>query len=178
MQYKLEELTLQSRRGDYNTVKLVVNPLRFTPRPLKLNNPRHVAVIDEVSYAAMHRLGDHKYWLNEPTHWIQTYQDFYNELFELKWLHKNEDRHSLVVSKECCLTLVQYHNHRLIAYSRSTDMRNGYFSDKLLLHLLAQHITNDRPDCQVVEIEWHIAIPHVYKNQNGVARLLERTKEV
>jgi len=175
MQYKLEEPTLDSRRGKYNIAILETNPLRFAPKSLDNLNDRHRAVIDEVSYAQAGNLHLHKYWLDEPKRFIIAYQLLYTKLFSLDWIHKNEDRHNLVVNAECCLTLVQYHNHKLIAYSRSTDMRNGYFSDKLLLNLLAERITQDRPDCRVDMIEWHLAIPHVYEKQDGVARLLERT---
>jgi len=177
MQYKLEYPTLDSRRGKYNTVVLITNPLSWKPKALDYLNARHRAVIDEVAYAQSGKLHTHMYWVNEPKRFILAYQLFYNKLFSFDWLHKNEDRHNIVVSADCCLTLVQYHNHKLIAYSRSTDMRNGYFSDRLLLNLLAEHITQDRPDCRVDLIEWHIAIPHIYEKQDGVARLLEETTE-
>ena len=175
--YKLNPHSLQSRRGRYNMVEMVnMNPVKWAPKPLNSQYERHAAVMDEILYARQGILGQHKYWADEPLTWILTYERFYAELFSLQWLNNNDDRHNLVVSAECCLTLVQYHNHRLIAYSRSTDMHNGYFSDRLILEYLAQHISKLRPDCTVTSIEWYLAIPHVYEKP-GIARLLERTKE-
>ena len=173
MQYKLELKSLNSRRGRYTPVILESNPLIWEPTRLDTRIPRHRDVMDEVSYAMSNRLFEHKYWKDEPMVFVQNYADLYKELFSFKWLHKNEDRHNIVVNQHCCLTLVQYHNHRLIAYSRSTDMRNGYFSDQLLLNLLASEINFIRPDCEVKTIEWYLAIPHVY-DQKGVARLLDK----
>ena len=177
MLYKLEYPTLDSRRGKYNVVSLINNPVMWTPEPLNPIFPRNKAVVAEVAYAEAGNLANHPYWADEPLDWILVYQDFYNKLFSLDWLHRNEDRHSIVVSAECCLTLVQYHNHRLIAYSRSTDMRNGYYSDKIILDYLAEYITQTRPDCRVSMIEWHLALPHVYE-KTGIARMLnEEVKE-
>lgn len=176
MQYKLGNETLKSRRGDYQLALLDTNPIIWTPKPIDLETQRHRDVSDEITYALIGRLGEHKYWANEPLDWIKAYQDFYIELFKLNWLHERDDRHNIVVSPTCCLTLVQYHNHRLIAYSRSTDMRNGYFSDRLLLNFLAAHIKTVRPALEVKEIVWFIAIPHVY-HKEGIARLLD-TDEV
>ncbi len=147
--YKLKAPTLKSRRGDYNVVVLEQNPMRWTPEPLNMSNKRHVAVTNEILYAQQGLLATHAYWENEPLAWILAYERLYNDLFTLDWLYNNDDRHSLVVNAECCLTLVQYHNHKLIAYSRSTDMRNGFHSDKLILNYLAQQITKFRPDCEV-----------------------------
>lgn len=173
MQYKLIDVPLPSRRGNYNLAILDSNPLRWEPVPLDMNNERVLEVIREVWFAQNKQLEYHKYWQNEPVEFIQAYQSFYAELFSLEWLHKNEDRHNIVVNKDCCLTLVQYTNHKLIAYSRSTDMRNGYHSDRLLLNYLAQQINSERPDCQVITIEWHLAIPHVYLKK-GIARLEDK----
>lgn len=170
MQYELEKLTLKSRRGDYQVAMLPNCPIVWRPLPLDLKNSRHLDVVQEVAMANNNQLALHKYWQDEPEHFISQYQKLYKELFGLKWLHKNEDRHSLVANTECCLTLVQYHNHRLIAYSRSTDMKNGYFSDKIVLEYLAQLISKLRPDCKVDTIEWFMAIPHVYI-EPGIARL-------
>jgi hypothetical protein len=172
MRYKLKKESLNSRRGKYTPAILESNPLIWEPQELDILNDRHRAVIDEVGYASLGILATHKYWKNEPLEWIDAYQHFYNELFSLTWLHKNDDRHNIAMCRQCCLTSIQYHNHRLIAYSRSTDMRNGYFSDKLILDYLAERIAQDRPDCKVKTIEWYLAVPHVY-NQKGVARLLE-----
>jgi hypothetical protein len=175
MQYKIETIPLNSRRGEYNLVTLQSNPLIWKPVPLNTNNKRHRAVMAEVEFAMLNKLDEHEYWENEPAWWTDQYRTFYVDLFSLLWLNKNEDRHSISVNPYCCLTLVQYHNHRLIAYSRSTDMKNGYFSDKLILDYLAECINHWRPDCQVHTIEWFIAVPHVY-TKPGIARLLERTK--
>lgn len=176
MQYKLENPTLNSRRGKYHTATLQNNPLKWTPVPIDLTNPRHKDVTDEIRYSIMNRLSDHKYWANEPTWWINEYQKFYTELFGLNWLHENADRHNVVVNKHCCLTLVQYHNHKLTAYSRSTDMRNGYFSDKLILDYLAHYINSVKPELAVTSIEWFMAVPHAY-TEKGIARLIEKDEE-
>jgi len=175
MTYKLKDLTLKSRRGDYNLVELESNPIIWTLVPLDPSKPRHRDVIQEVDDAVANRLHLHKYWQDETAEFIAQYQYFYKELFSLRWLHKNEDRHNIAVNPFCCLTLVQYHNHQLIAYSRSTDMRNGYFSDKLLLDYLAQQINTWRPDCKVDIIIWYLAIPHAYTDL-GIARLKENYK--
>lgn len=175
MRYKLELNTLKSRRGNYKLAVLDNNPLIWTPEVLDILNDRHRAVIDEVGYASLGILATHRYWENEPIEWIDAYQHFYNELFSLTWLHKNEDRHNIAMCRQCCLTSIQYHNHRLIVYSRSTDMRNGFFSDKLILDYLAERITQDRPDCEVKTIEWYLAVPHVY-NEKGIARLKENSE--
>jgi len=173
MKYKLELMSLDSRRGKYTSAILESNPIIWTPEPLDITNPRHRDVISEIQFAFDGVLHQHKYWANEPKRWIYQYQNFYHDLFKLAWLNENADRHSLVVNIHCCLTLVQYHNHRLIAYSRSTDMRNGYFSDKLVLDYLAEIINKARPDCQVTSIEWYLAVPHVY-NEKGIARLIDK----
>jgi hypothetical protein len=176
MKYKLELMSLDSRRGKYTPVILESNPLIWTPEPLDTTNPRHQDVIAEIYFAQIGNLTAHKYWLDEPKNWVYKYQNFYQKLFNMEWLHNNEDRHSIVVCPDCCLTLVQYHNHRLIAYSRSTDMRNGYFSDKLVLDYLAECITKASPNHAVNSIEWYLAIPHVY-NEKGIARLLDQPQK-
>jgi len=173
MRYKLELMSLDSRRGKYTPAILEENPLIWTPGNIDTVDNRYHMVIEEIRYAKEGRLHEHPYWDNEPEYWVFQYQSFYNDLFSLRWLYDNADRHSILINGQCCLTLVQYHNHRLIAYSRSTDMRNGYFSDKLVLEYLAQHINTWRPDCKVKSIEWYLAVPHVY-NEKGIARLLER----
>ncbi len=172
MRYKLELTSLNSRRGKYTPTLLEENPLIWKPERLLLSIKRHADVIEEVADALANKLHLHKYWYDEPIDFVAHYQYFYKELFSLKWIHKNEDRHNIVVNAFCCLTTIQYHNHRIIAYSRSTDMRNGYFSDKLLLNYLAQYINTVRPDCEVKVIEWYLAVPHVY-DEKGVARLKE-----
>jgi len=176
MQYKLENEVLNSRRGKYQVTKLDANPMIWHPETLDPSIMRHQEVMVEISYANEGRLADHRYWQNEPTWWINQYQAFYSDLFSLLWLHKNEDRHNIVVNADCCLTLVQYHNHRLIAYSRSTDMKNGFYSDKLVLDYLAEYINRSRPDCRVNSIEWYLAVPHTYEAK-GIARLI-KTDEV
>lgn len=175
MQYKIRNETLNSRRGQYQLVELENNPLIWKPEFINNKGTRRAEVIKEVDYAQQGKLAEHKYWQDEPYEWILLYQDFYQKLFNLEWLHDNDDRHSILVSPTSCLTLVQYHDHRLIAYSRSTDMKNGYYSDKLLLEYLAYHISITRPDCEVRSIEWFMAIPHVYKKP-GLARLLNLNK--
>ena len=180
MSYELNSTDLTSRRGMYNTIVLPSNPIRWAPPvfdpTVTIDFARRITVREEVLYAQQGRLAAHKYWANESLTWITAYEQFYTTLFSLDWINHNDDRHNLVVSAECCLTLVQYHNHKLIAYSRSTDMKNGFHSDKLILEYLAEQITKFRPDCQVTMIEWYLAVPHIYKRP-GIARLLERTKE-
>ena len=122
----------------------------------------------------MGKLAAHKYWKDEPLHFVLDYQNFYKDLFSLNWLNKPEDRHNIIASPTCCLTSVQYHAGTLYAYSRSTDMRNGYFSDRIILNYLAQHIAELRPDCKVTSIQWFIAVPHVYQQTGGVARLIDK----
>ncbi len=176
MEYIIKNKVLKSRRGNYNTVSLITNPVIWTPKTLNTDVPRHKDVIAEIEFAMSGILSEHKYWQNEPLYWIQEYQKFYTELFLLQWLHEKADRHNIVANTNCCLTLVQYHDGVLTAYSRSTDMRNGYFSDRLVLNYLAECINKSRPDCQVEQIVWYLAIPHVYE-QEGVARLI-KTDEV
>jgi hypothetical protein len=172
MQYKLENEILKSRRGDYQVATLDANPVIWTPEPLNARIPRHRDVMNEVQCAIDYKLDLHKYWENEPIGFVRRYQDLYQQLFRLDWLNDKDARHNIVVNEYCCLTLVQYHNGNLFAYSRSTDMRNGYFSDKLLLNYLAQHINQHRPDYIVEKIVWYMAIPHAYI-KTGIARLLE-----
>lgn len=176
MQYKLDNRVLNSRRGKYQVASLEANPMIWTPDLINARIPRHRDVMNEVQCALDGKLELHKYWENEPLGFIRRYQDLYRQLFRLEWLHEKEDRHNIVVNEFCCLTLVQYHNGKLIAYSRSTDMRNGYFSDKILLNYLAQWINIYRPDCKVERIIWYMAIPHVYQ-EKGIARLI-KTDEV
>lgn len=172
---KLEKLPeiYQSRRGDYQLVK-IDNPMVWIPTPLG-DSEREIDVMAEVKYAQWGKLVDHKYWENEPIEFVKQYEEFYVELFDLQWLHSREDRHNVVVNRDCCLTLVQYHHGTLYAYSRSTDMRNGYHSDKLILEHLAEVINEKRPDCPVLMISWYLAVPHVYV-EKGIARLLEVKK--
>jgi hypothetical protein len=174
MQYKINSIPLQSRRGNYNLVTLPANPLIWEPRILDLNTPRHLDVITEVTMACNHELHLHKYWQNEPDWNIEAYQEFYTELFSLAWIiGRPADRYNIMMHPACCLTLVQFHQNRLIAYSRSTDMRNGYFSDRLVLDYLAQHINEAYPESdKITSIEWFMAIPHVYEKK-GIARLSE-----
>ncbi len=173
MKYNIISEGIPSRRGNYNIVKLDENPIIWIPELLDLSNKRHLDVIAEVRHAKFGKLAAHPYWKDEPIEFINHYQDFYTELFSLKWLHKRTDRHNIVVNPNCCLTLVQYENGRLTAYSRSTDMRNGYHSDRLILNLLADVINQERPDCKVHEIVWYIAIPHIYE-EKGIARLIDK----
>lgn len=166
----------ESRRGPYQLVKLKAIPknsaLVWEPVPLGTSK-RDVGVMTEILYAKEHRLEQHQYWLDEPMDFVQEYTEFYNELFSLNWLHSKEARHNIVVNETCCLTLVQYHNGTLHAYSRSTDMRNGYHSDKQVLNFLAQTINALKPEYHVDQISWYLAIPHVY-TEKGIARLIDR----
>jgi hypothetical protein len=169
----------KSRRGDYRLATFPptigdANLLVWLPSPLK-DTDRDIDVIAEVKYAQEGRLADHPYWKDEPIEFVNEYSKFYVELFGLKWLHEKDDRHNIVVNSTCCLTLVQYNNGILHAYSRSTDMRNGYFSDRILLNYLAEVINEMRPDCEVEAIQWYLAVPHVYVNK-GIARLQEGNK--
>lgn len=169
MEYDIMPPMLNSRRGKYQVVRPRWNPQIWEPRLLDPAIPRHVDVMDEVEFAISGKLHEHKYWQDEPISFINEYQKFYRKLFSMNWIGKNTDRHSIVVNRNCCLTLVQYHDHRLIAYSRSTDVRNGYYSDRLILEYLAQMISTN-PQFKVEQIIWFMAVPHVYK-EKGIARL-------
>lgn len=169
----------ESRRGPYQIVELPptigdANLLVWMPMELG-SSERADKVRMEVDYAKLRILAEHPYWKDEPLDFINEYSKLYRELFGLKWLHKKEDRHNIVVNPVCCMTLVQYNNGTLTAYSRSTDMRNGYFSDRLILDYLAETINRERPDCKVDKIVWYLAVPHVYLHK-GIARLQEETK--
>lgn len=166
----MQKEILKSRRGDYTMTDVQPNPLVWTPVPMGTNK-RDNGVTSEIEYARMNKLKYHKYWEGEPEEFVNSYQSFYNEMFDLAWLHNKEDRHNIVVCKDCCLTLVQYHNGTLFAYSRSTDMKNGYWSDKRVLDYLAEHINKRRPSCKVEKIVWYLAIPHKYEKE-GLARLI------
>lgn len=164
----VENIKRESRRGDYNLVTNT-NLIEWEPKPLG-TTIRELMVKEEILHAKIHKLGSHPYWADEPEEFIEEYAKLYRELFKLEWLHEASDRHNLVVNKYCCVTLVQYHNGKLICYSRSTDMRNGYYSDKLMLDYLAEVINEFRPDCKVEKIIWFLACPHLYVKK-GIARL-------
>lgn len=175
-EYKELKEIYTSRRGNYQLVEFPfaiqnASLLEWKPEPLG-DSKRDLEVMDEIRYARQGRLAEHRYWANEPKSFVDEYSKLYTELFELNWLHKKEDRHNIVVNSACCLTLVQYNNGVLHAYSRSTDMRNGYYSDKLILDYLAQTINTERRDCEVIKISWQLAVPHVYVHP-GIARLQE-----
>lgn len=157
-----------SRRGDYRLTDLP-NPVKWKPGPLHLTK-RLQGVIDEIEAAANFKLDEHPWWKDEPMEFVNEYTSLYNELFSLRWLKNASDRHNIAFNINCCLTSVQYNNGTLHAYSRSTDMKNGYFSDKLVLEWLARTINEKRPDCHVHTISWYIAIPHEYV-EPGIARL-------
>lgn len=169
MKYVISDLLYNSRRGKYRLVDLPNNPIIWKPS-FSGSTTRDLMVIDEVKAAFNNTLNKHPYWNNEPQQFIDEYTSFYVEVFDLKWLNNLEDRHNIVVNKKCCLSLIQYNNGVLTAYSRSTDMRNGYFSDKQVLEYLAYTINKLRPDCPVNTIVWYLAIPHVYEAK-GIARL-------
>ena len=164
--------TYKSRRGDYRLIN-TPNPLIWEPEPLGTSK-RDLGVMSEIEYAVQSKLAEHPYWQDEPKEFIDDYTSLYQELFGLAWLYNKEDRHSIVANTKCCMTLVQYNNGILHAYSRSTDMRNGYFSDKKVLDYLASYINKYRPDCKVEKIIWYLAIPHEYV-EKGIARLKEET---
>lgn len=172
----------KSRRGDYQMTKLTEpsnltnSTLSWYPVRLYPEEKRDHGVITEIIFAATNILAHHPYWKDEPQDFIDEYTKFYNEAFGLKWLKNPEDRHNIVVNPICCLTLIQYHNGTLHAYSRSTDMKNGYYSDKRVLDYLAQTINEKRPDCTVDKIVWYMAIPHVYVKK-GIARLNTKEEE-
>ena len=167
----------KSRRGDYQLTKFDEalqedSTLVWTPEPINVGKARHGMVKLEIKLAMDNRLSEHPYWHNEPKEFVDEYTNFYNKLFGLNWLHKPEDRHNIIVNDKCCLTLVQYNNGTLHAYSRSTDMRNGYHADKVILDYLAHVINDCRPDCWVNKIVWYLAVPHQYV-KDGMARLNE-----
>lgn len=164
---------LPSRRGDYKMVHIPEGFYQWAPKPLP-NTKRANLVKQEIADSFKGQLGTHPYWEGEDEEFINDYQLFYRDLFRIEgWIEKPTDRHNVVVSEYCCLTMVQYHNGILHAYSRSTDMKNGLHSDKLVLEYLAEVITKERPDCPVNQIYWYIAIPHEYVKP-GIARLLEK----
>jgi len=163
-----------SRRGKYQLTQFTEllqenSALVWKPEPLP-TSVRATLVRDEISAAFLDYLDVHPFWKDEPKEFVDEYTKFYKELFGLDWLHNPEDRHNIVANKTCCLTVVQYHDGVLHAYSRSTDMRNGYYADKLILDYLAECIGSSRPDCKVEKICWYLAVPHVYV-QKGIARL-------
>lgn len=166
-----------SRRGDYQLLRASPdeNTLSWTPKPLGVSK-RDIGVISEIEAALNDKLDTHPWWKDEPRDFIQNYTLLYKELFSLGWLYQAEDRHNIVTNKYCCLTLVQYNNGILHAYSRSTDMKNGYFSDRRVLDYLAQKINELRPDCKVEKIVWYLAVPHEYV-LSGIARLKEKDTE-
>lgn len=165
---------LPSRRGPYRLTanNAVDRVYEWTPKPLN-NSNRANMVKQEIEDAFNWNLGNHPYWANEEDEFVNDYSWLYRDLFKLEWLEGPADRHNVVVNQYCCLTLVQYHNGILHAYSRSTDMKNGLHSDKLVLEYLAEVINEKRPDCPVHTISWTLAIPHVYEKP-GIARLLHK----
>lgn len=173
MKLNLSQKVYKSRRGDYR-LAIFDRPLTWVPTPLG-ESDREINVMAEVAFAKDGNLAHHPYWKDEPLDFVEQYSKMYVELFELQWLHNQDDRHNIVVNRDCCLTLIQYHDGTLYAYSRSTDMKNGYHSDRLILEYLAEIINHQRPDCKVERITWFMAIPHVYVDK-GIARLLEVKK--
>lgn len=161
----LEEV-FKSRRGDYRLVD--VDLVKWIPEPLG-KTKRDVLVKLEIAYALENNLANHPYWVDEPREFIDAYTELYQTLFSLMWLHEPSSRQNIVVSAKCCVTLVQYNNGVLHCYSRSTDMKNGYYSDRKMLNYLAEHINEYRPDCKVDSISWYFACPHIY-TEAGIAR--------
>lgn len=174
--FEVLEPEYPSRRGPYKLVRLNTvqdnAALVWTPEPLGVSK-RDLGVMSEIQAAKHDKLAEHPYWFDEPLEFVKEYTKFYNELFELNWIYSREARHNIVVNPVCCLTMVQYHDGTLHAYSRSTDMRNGYHSDKQVLNFLAQTINALKPECRVDKIVWYLAIPHVYTNK-GIARLINK----
>ena len=169
--YKVLDQIYKSRRGDYRLTAFsdCVGVMTWKPEPLGVT-PRAIMVMSEVAFAERGELAMHPWWADEPQEFIDEYTKLYQEMFGLKWLGSITSRHNVVANATSCLTLVQYNNGILHAYSRSTDMRNGYYSDKLVLDYLAEIINRKRPDCAVDEIRWYLAVPHVYV-EKGIARL-------
>lgn len=157
-----------SRRGKYKRAILEEKVLEWEPIPLG-ENKRDKMVRSEIEHAQNNVLAEHPYWFDESEQFIENYTIFYKELFGLNWLGDRYSRNNIVMNKYCCLTSVQYHDGILHAYSRSTDMRNGYYSDKKVLEHLAEMINAIRPDCKVEKIRWYLACPHVYIKE-GIAR--------
>lgn len=166
--YVLDKQIYHSRRGDYQMAILDDRLLEWAPAEMT-ENRRDKAVVSEIEYAQNNRLDEHPYWHDESVEFVMEYTSFYKTLFGLIWLKDRYSRNNIVVNSDCCLTSVQYHNGVLHAYSRSTDMRNGYFSDKRVLDYLAQTINSMRPDCLVEKIQWYLACPHIYIKE-GIAR--------
>lgn len=177
--FEVLEPAYPSRRGAYKLVRFNTmqddSTLVWKPQPLG-NSKRDINIMSEILYAKENRLAQHPYWFDEPLEFIQEYTKFYNELFSLNWICSKEARHNIVVNPTCCLTLVQYNNGTLHAYSRSTDMRNGYHSDKQVLNFLAQTINALKPEYHVDKIVWYLAIPHVYTTK-GIARLIDKGEQ-
>lgn len=162
----------KSRRGDYTLMVTDTgfNIMTWVPTKPDFTTRINKGVFDEIDNSLRGILSVHPWWQDEPFDFVMHYQNLYVELFKLEWLHKPSDRHNVVVNKHTCLTLVQYNNGTLHGYSRSTDMRNGYFADQTVLNQLAFYINTRRPDCKVDKIVWYLAVPHMYV-EKGLARL-------
>lgn len=156
-----------SRRGPFVLTGPVV--IEEIPEEFKISDKRLKDVNEEIRYSMEGRLEAHKYWADEPMEFILEYQKLYQTLFNVPtWIHYFEARHNIVVNPMTCVTLVQYFAGQLIVYSRSTDMRNGYFGDKVVIHLLRQAIRE--AGYPVDSTIWIKAIPHEYTTP-GIARL-------
>lgn len=175
--WKLKEKVYSSRRGDYQLMSTEsgLNVVTWSPLQPDFETRFEKGVTDEFLFAQEGRLIQHPWWQDEPYDFVMNYQVLYNELRSLNWLYKPDDRHNLVVNKYTCLTLVQYHAGVLYGYSRSTDMRNGYFADQTVLNRVAHFINTYRPDCKVNKVVWHLAVPHMYVKK-GIARLDKENK--
>ncbi len=162
----------ESRRGPFFLTEEI--SIETIPETFKISEKRLNDVKEEIEYAKKNKLKDHKYWDNEPIEFILDYQDLYQKLFNVKsWIHYKDARHNVVTNPATCVTLVQYFDGQLIVYSRSTDMKNGYFGDKVVIHLLRQAIRE--AGFEVNEALWIKAIPHEYVNK-GIARLINYEK--
>ena len=162
----------ESRRGPFFLTEEI--SIEVLPDIFKISEKRLNDVKEEIEYAKKGKLKDHKYWDNEPLEFILEYQGLYQRLFNVdSWIHYKDARHNIVVNPATCVTLVQYFDGQLIVYSRSTDMKNGYFGDKVVIHLLRQAIRT--AGFVVNETLWIKAIPHEYVNK-GIARLVDYEK--
>jgi len=158
----------KSRRGDFFLTEDI--QIEVVPEEFKITEKRLKDVKEEIQFAKEGRLEQHKYWDNEPISFTKEYEKLYQRLFDIpSWLYYTEARHNIVVNETTCVSLIQYFNGTLFVYSRSTDMRNGYFGDKVVIHLLREEIR--KVGYEVKETLWLKLIPHEYV-EKGIARLL------
>lgn len=163
------EKIYDSRRGPFKMVAPL--SIEIIPEEFKISYKRLADVREEIEYAKQGKLADHKYWDNEPQEFTLEYQVLYQTLFDVdKWIHYKDARHNVVANPVTCVTLVQYFDGELIIYSRSTDMKNGYFGDKVVIHLLREAIREAGYPVEVTK--WLKANAHEYI-EPGIARLVD-----